>query len=274
MSLHERHSAWLDGELVDAERVAVETELAADPVLRAEVDSLRSVQSLLRSSATIELRSDAGASLIRRVDMLDTAERMVPSPELRSAIRRRVPAFASIAASFTIVVSVVVGIGGGTTLPAVGDLIARHDAAAAEMPIESSGTSLTSMPAMPDTMEMMAGEVEDGMTHAVYAGDDGSIVSVFRLDGELDTGALIDEMGGSIVAVDGHDMWAKDIGTHHVAVVDGDGYVWTIVSDIDTDPMSDLMNASSAGLPKRSATLAERLRGVADAIVEPFRLGI
>ena len=59
-----------------------------------------------------------------------------------------------------------------------------------------------------------------------------------------------------------------------MAVVDGDGYVWTIVSDIDTDPMSDVMSAAPAELPKRSAPLAERLRKVADAIVKPFGLGL
>ena len=275
MSLDERHSAWLDGELDAVEAAAVEAELAADPDLAAEVEALRSVRSLLRESATIDLRSDAGEHFIARVEALDAAEPAEPPvPVVDLATRRRgIPTFAAVAASFAIIVSVIGGVGGDTTLPAIGDLVARHDAAAAEMPHEPMDESMSDMPKMAGEMDMMAAEVADGMAHAVYVAKDGSIVSVFRLDGELDGEGLVDDMGGSIGEMDGHDMWAKDIGTRHVAVLDGDGYVWTIVSDVDVDPMADLMHDMMDELPERSPSLAERLHDLAEAVVEPFELG-
>ena len=187
--------------------------------------------------------------------------------------RRRIPTFAAVAASFAIIVSVIGGVGGDTTLPAIGDLVARHDAAAAEMPKEPMDESMSDMPKMDGEMDMMAGEVEGGVAHAVYVAKDGSIVSVFRHDGDLDGDALLDEMGGSMGEMDGHAMWAKDMGARHVAVLDGDGYIWTIVSDVEVDPMADLMNDMMDELPERSPSLAERLHDLAEAVVEPFELG-
>ena len=275
MSLDERHSAWLDGELDADEAAAVEAELAADPALAAEVEALRSVRSLLRDSATIDLRPDAGAHFIARVEALDAAAQSLESAPVvdLATRRRRIPTFAAVAASFVIIVSVIGGVGGDTTLPAIGDLVARHDAAAAEMPDEPIDESMSDMPKMAGEMDMMAAEEADGVIHAVYVAKDGSIVSVFRLDGQLDSDALVDDMGGSVGEMDGHDMWAKDIGARHVAVLDGDGYVWTIVSDVDVDPMADLMNDMMDELPERSPSLAERLHDVAEAVVEPFGLG-
>ena len=274
MSLDERHSAWLDGELDAVEAAAVEAELAADPGLAAEVEALRSVRSLLRDNAMIDLRPDVGEHFIARVEALDAAEQAAVAPVVELASRRkRVPTFAAVAASFAIIVSVIGGVGGDTTLPAIGDLVARHDAAAAEMPDEPIDESMSDMPKMAGEMDMMTAESSGGVIHAVYLTADGSIVSVFRLDGELDSDALVDDMGGSVGEMDGHDMWAKDIGPRHVAVLDGDGYVWTIVSDVDVDPMAVLMHDMMDELPERSPSLAERLHDVAEAVVEPFGLG-
>lgn len=276
MTLDERHSAWLDGELDASEAAAVEAELASDPTLAAEVESLRAVRSLLRDSATIDLRADAGAHFVARVEALDadrSAAAASPSVVELSTRRRRIPTFAAVAASFAIIVSVIGGVGGDTTLPAVGDLIARHDAAAAEMPKEPMDDTMPDMPKMDGAMDMMAADESDGVAHAVYVAADGSVVSIFRSDGELDDDALVDDMGGSMGEVDGHAMWAKDIGARHVAILDGDGYVWTIVSDVDVDPMADLMNDMMDELPERSPSLAERLHDLAEAVVEPFGLG-
>ena len=274
MSLDERHSAWLDGELDDAAAAAVEAELAADPELAAQVEGLRSVRSLLRDHGVIDLRADAGERLVARVEALDAdATQVAAAPVVGLAARRRVPTLAAIAASFAIIVSVIGGVGGSSTLPAVGDLIARHDAAAAEMPKEPMDDAPADMPKMDGAMEMMKAEEADGVAHAVYIAADGSVVSVFRVDGELDGDGLLDDMGGSMGEMDGAPMWEADIGPRHVAVLDGDGYVWTIVSDVDVDPMVDLMDDMMDDLPERSPSLAERLHDVAEAIVEPFELG-
>ena len=274
MTLDERHSAWLDGELDDAAAAAVEAELAADPDLAAQVEGLRSVRSLLRDHGAIDLRADAGERLIARVEALDAEPgQLAATPVVALAARRRVPTLAAIAASFAIIVSVIGGVGGSSTLPAVGDLIARHDAAAAEMPEQPMEDTPSDMPKLDGAMDMMKAEEDDGVAHAVYIAADGSVVSVFRVDGELDGDALLDDMGGSMGEMDGAPMWEADIGPRHVAVLDGDGYVWTIVSDVDVDPMVDLMDDMMDELPERSPSLAERLHDVAEAIVEPFELG-
>ncbi len=271
MSLDQRHSGWLDGELETAEAAAVEAELAADPALAAEVEVLRSVRALLRERAMIDLHSDASDRLIARIEALDAAGQAVPwAPVVDVATRhRRLRRFAAAAAAFAIIVSVIGGVGGDTTLPAIGDLVVRHNAAAAEMPNEPMGESMSGMPKMAGEVDMMAATVADGMAHAVYVAKDGSIVSVFRLDGELDSETLVDDMGGSIGEMDGHDMWAKDIGTRHVVVLDGEGYVWTIISDVEVDPVADLVNE----LPERSPSFAQRMRAAAGAVIEPFGLG-
>lgn len=274
MSLDDRHSAWLDGELDPAEAAAVAAELAADPDLADQVEGLRSVRSLLRDHGAIDLRADAGARLVARVEALDSADPPAASaPVVELAARRRIPTVAAVAASFAIIVSVIGGVGGSSTLPAVGDLIARHDAAAAEMPEEPMDDAPSDMPKLDGAMDMMKAEEVDGVAHAVYIAADGSVVSVFRLEGELDGDALVDDMGGSMGEMDGTSMWAADIGTRHVAVLDGDGYVWTIVSDVDVDPMADLMDDMMDELPERTPSLAERLHDVAEAVVEPFELG-
>ena len=55
----------------------------------------------------------------------------------------------------------------------------------------------------------------------------------------------------------------------YVAVVDGDGYLWVIVSRTAHDEMMDGMMYD---LPSREPGFGERLRGAADTVVEPFRI--
>lgn len=280
MTLDDRYSAWLDGELAPDEAAAVEAEVAADPALAAEVDALRSVRSLLRAQGPVDVYADAGERLVARLEAAAAASRSEAGRGAASratvvplARRRRVPTLAAVAASFAIIVSVIGGVGGSSTLPAVGDLIARHDAAAAVMPHDPMASMPDDMPSMPGKMDMMHADLDGSVVHALYALADGSAVSVFRHDGELDEAGLVDDMGGEVGEMAGHAMWAADIGRRHVAVLDGDGYVWTIVSDVETDPMSDLMHDVMTDLPERSPSIAERLHDMAEAVVEPFDWG-
>ena len=126
---------------------------------------------------------------------------------------------------------------------------------------------------MTDSMEMMAAEIDDDLVHAIYESSAGSLISVFRQVGDLDVDELVDEMdGGDTGEMDGLPAWGKDIGDLHVTVLDGDGYVWTIVHDVDA-PMDDMMNDVMSDLPSRSSGARERLHDVAEAIVEPFGFG-
>jgi hypothetical protein len=282
MSLDDRYSAWLDGELPAEEIAALEAALAADDDLAAEFEALRSVRDLIRSEAMLAMPASSLERIVEAVDAFDEADSAPPAVGAPMAApvvdlvsrRRRVPTFAAVAASFAIIVSVVGGLGGSSTLPAVGDLIARHDAAASEMPDADAGP-MDDMPAMPGAMEMAGGETaDDGLVHAVYVTASGSVVSVFRQEGDLDLDGLVDEMdGGDTGEMAGHPMWVKDIDDLHIVVVDGDGYVWTFINQVD-EPMDSMMDDMMDELPSRSAGVRERLHDVAEAIVEPFGFGI
>ncbi len=259
----DRFSAWLDDELGPAERLAVEQELAANPKRAAEVEDLASVRSLLRNAALIEPRDGA---LDRIVSSVAADPGLAPVISLAS--RRRVPLIAAMAASFAIIASVVGGLGGSSTLPAVGRLIAQHEAAASVS--HHDPITATDMPTLGDTMALMHTEADHGVVHALYATDEGDMVSVFRQDGHLDAEALSDDMHGmgSTSDMGGHAMWSADVDGSHVAVLDGDGYVWTVVTSTNTEMSMDVM----ADLPGRSESVADRLAAVAESIVEPFEL--
>ncbi|MCH1434111.1 MAG: hypothetical protein L7U56_00455, partial [Acidimicrobiales bacterium] len=130
MTLDDRYSAWLDGELDDAEIAVLESELAADEALAAEFEALRSVRQYVRAEAMVALSPAALDRIVTAVEAVPGSgdEVVSPAPVVHLSARRRVPTLAAIAASFAIIVSVVGGLGGSATLPAVGDLIARHDA--------------------------------------------------------------------------------------------------------------------------------------------------
>jgi len=271
MSLDDRFSGWLDGELDAEEEAAVEAEIAADPAVAAEVESLRAVRSLLRAQGHLAVRPAAVEHLIAEVATRDRG--VVAATDVISLHpRRRVPLLAAAVASFALVVSVIGGVGGASTLPAVGDLITRHDAAAAVMTGEGTGAEHDDMPAMGETMEMMSVDRADGVAHAVYAAVDGSAVSVFRQDGDFDAELMAADLGGDVGEMDGHDMWSADLEARHVAVLDGEGYVWILVSDVDVDPMADLMPGMLDELPTRAPSITERVRSVVSAVVEPFEI--
>lgn len=277
MSLDDRFSGWLDGELDAEEKAAVEAEIAADPVVATEVESLRAVRLLLRTQGHLAVRPAAVEHLIAGVEIATRDRGVVAAPAVVSLRpRRRVPLLAAVAASFVLVVSVIGGVGGASTLPAVGDLIARHDAAAAVMTGEGTGAEHDDMPVMGEvmgeTMEMMSVHRADGVAHAVYAAVDGSAVSVFRQDGDFDAELMAADLGGDVGEMDGHDMWSADLEARHVAVLDGEGYVWILVSDVDVDPMADLMPDMLDELPTRAPSITERVRSVVRAVVEPFEI--
>lgn len=187
--------------------------------------------------------------------------------------QRWIPRVAAAAVVLAIVGVVVGGVGADTRIPAVGDLVAAHEAAAAEvMPDSAHEMPMDEAhhmgPAMPESMEMMAAYVESGGTiHLVYSAG-GGVVSVFRQEGDTDLGEL--DRSGEVKMMGETPMWSAVVAEMHVAVLDGDGYVWTVVADHHDDEMMDVMTDD---LPSRSPSLLERARDVADAVVEPWRFG-
>ncbi len=271
MNTDDRISAFLDGELSESEAGAFRVEAEADPVLAGEIESFAAIRELLRAGSQVAPRAGAIERIVAGVSATDA--KLAPVVELST--RRRVPAFAAVAASFAIIAGVVGGLGGSTTLPALGDLVALHSAAAAAESMPPSDEevmheAVTQGPEMPVGFEIAHASREGSVTHIVFAGPEGSMVSVFQQVGDTDVEMVGDEMGkGEVSDMGGQPMWSGSIGDTHVAVLDGDGYLWTVVGEADHDTMAVMMT----DLPTRNSGLSERLRDAADAVVDPFRLG-
>jgi hypothetical protein len=275
-------SAHLDGELDDTQEAEIEAALAADPVLAATYDDLARVRSLLRN-ATAQPLDGALERIVASVDAADelTAEQPETTaplaPIVTLASRRRVPRFASAAAAAVIIASVVVGVDGGDSLPAIGDLIAQHEAAAAVVEGEPMPDDMDHMdpmpmdkamsmaPAMPDGLSMEHAFLSGPTLHLLYVGPEGEPISVFRHEGEADLGSL-DADG--LAESDRSEMWSGPAEGAYVAVIDGTGFVWIVVSE---QPHDDMMGDMMDDLPTRSPSVGDRVRETADTIVESFR---
>ena len=276
----EWHSAHLDGELSAQEQAEFERALETDPELAAEYEAVAQVRALLRGEI-VEPPAGAMERVVAAVAAADSradhaADALAPVVTLES--RRRVPTFAAVAAALVIIASVVGGLGGSTNLPALGEFVDQHQAAAAvlegapmpddmadfdPMPMDEATTV---SPAMPPDYSMEHAFVDGATIHLMYRTSAGEPVSVFRHEGDAD----LDDLGdGSFVRSDEAAMWSAPMDDTYVIVVDGTGYVWVVVS---AEPHDDMMGDLMHDLPSRSPSLMERLKSAADAVVEPFRL--
>jgi hypothetical protein len=277
-------SAHLDGELSAPEVAQVDAMLATDPGLAAAYADLARVRSVLRAAAveppvgSIERIVALVEADVEADEEADGGEHAI-APVLPFVTRRRVPTFAAVAAVVVIIVSVVGGIAPSRSLPALGDLIVQHQAAAAvlngepmpddmdqlgmdEIPMdEVSGVG----PPTPDGYAMRHAFANDTTVQLVYVTAAGDAVSVFRYEGDTD---LNDLGAGSISRSGDEPMWAAQRSDAYVVVVDGEGYVWVVVS---AEPQDSMMVDLMHDLPTRSPSLGERLRETADIVLEPFR---
>ncbi len=239
-------------------------------------DEFDDIRRLLAGAPQIEPRVGA---LDRIIDAVAAAPDPVSpvidlAAERADRSHRRVPRLAAAAVVLAIVGAVVGGVGADTRIPAVGDLAASHAAASAdvmpatahEMPMDEAHAI---EPVMPDSMSVTAAFVEaDDTVHLVYGDERGGVVSVFRQVGDADLDQL--SADGSIEMMGDTPVWSTVVEELHVAVIDGDGFVWTVVADHHDEAMMTVM---SADLPSRSPSLLDRALDVADAVVDPWRLG-
>ncbi len=278
-------SAHLDDELSASERARVDAALAADPGLAATHAELAEVRATLRGTA---VQMPAGAHARMTAALEDTgsantgsADTGTGAPVVELAARRRAPTAAAVAAVFLIIAGVVGGLGGSARIPAIGDLVAQHEAAASvidgrampedmepmehmdKMPMEDARAAALDMPA---DYEMADAFAYGTTVHLVYRSAEGDPVSVIRQNGEADLAALGD---GSMMSDGDVEMWSAPMDDAYVVVVDGSGYYWTVIS---RQPHDDMMSAMMHDLPSRSPSMGDRLRDAAEAIVEPFRL--
>ena len=274
----DRLSAYLDDELASAERDEVEIALASDSALRSLLAELAEMKAVLGDS----MIEPSSASIDRMIGAIERVDEQRP-PTLSSVVdlasHRRVPTFAAVAGSIVIIASVVGGVGETASIPAIGDLIVRHEAAASDL---ESGVELAmdddamhemmdDGPSIPIRLDLTYVDQDGPLLHAVFESPEGLMLSLFRQDGDADLNEIGNELGiGEIVDMGGHEMWASDMGETHIAVIDGDGFTWTIVGDAEADHMMTIMS----DLPARSPSIGERVGDVADTIVNPFRLGI
>lgn len=277
-------SAWLDHELDEDDAAAVELALRGDATLERAASELASVQDVLRSSE-VAPRPGALERIIAAVDAAEDSEPGAGDPHRPAVVvdlasRRRVPSIAAIAAALVIIAGVVGGLGGPAgSLPAIGDLVAQHEAAAAVAP-STDDTSMDEMPmdgmdampmdeaetvvSMPHEMTMRHAFANGDTVHLVYETTSGEALSIFRHTGETDIDGLGD---GDVSQVSAGPMWATDLEDNHVVVIDGSGYVWVVIGPTDDDMMDDMMD----DLPARETSVGDRVRACADAAVEPFR---
>lgn len=270
-------SAHLDGELTPEEAARVDEALASDPELAALHDELRAVRASLRG-AVVAVADRRLAQLVAAVEATPDAEPSAPTEAsvVPLAPRRRARRVVAVAAVVVIIAGVVGGVGGTASLPALGDLVARHEAAAAVVtgePATGADPLMDEMDPMPmdeaaDAALPMPGEFAmekafaDGTTvHLVYRSRGGETLSVFRHEGDVDVEDLGD---GSTAWSDEAAMWSAPMEGSYVAVVDGDGYVWVVVS---AGPHPEMMDDMMHDLPSRSPSWRERLARV----VEPLR---
>ena len=257
------------------------------------------IQALLRAAPMVEARPGALERIIAQVAIAEVVNTHASTaPELADVItftprRRQVPRLAAAAAALVIIASVVGGVGGDTTIPAVGELINRHSAAASvpsssspddraatAMPLDAAGAMAPEMPASMTMTEAL--HHHDEVIQLVYRDDSGGVMSIFRQEGDTDVhdvaGYMAAEMAAEMHGAGSMDMmgetpvWFADVAGNHIVVLDGDGFVWTVIADHHDDAM---MVTMSDTMPVRDASLLERtqdrVRDMADALVDPWR---
>ena len=239
-------------------------------------DGYDDIRELLANAPAVEPRPGALERIIATVAAADGGESTVIDLAARreSRIQRFAPRVAAAAVVIAIVGAVVGGVGTDTRIPAIGDLVASHQAAAAgqmpdtahEMPMDDAHEIAVDMP---DSMKMAAAFMEQGDTvHLLYADEAGVTVSVFWQPGETDLSEL--DHDGQMGMMGDSPVWHSVLGEMHVSVVDGDGGVLTVVTDHEDDEMMVMLSES---MPSHSPSVFDRLLDVADAVVDPWRFG-
>ena len=171
----DRLSAYLDDELASAERDEVEIALASDSALRSLLAELAEMKAVLGDSM-IEPFSASIDRMIGAIERVDEQRSPTLSPVVDLASHRRVPTFAAVAGSIVIIASVVGGVGETASIPAIGDLIVRHEAAASDL---ESGVELVmdddamhemmdDGPSIPIRLDLTYADQDGPLLHAVF----------------------------------------------------------------------------------------------------------
>ena len=175
-------SAYLDGELTDAERAAVEQRLASDPAAQQVVDELRAVSKTLRGLPPAVAGGGFTESVLRRVE---AAQRVAPASSedaAPTAVPTRLPfgrsprawLWAGLAVAAALMLTVVLP-DGNESGPTVAGLKAPASAAPAAAALDDSGLAEmeAALPAAPPAPAMTASSPTDSGPAGVVASLDG-----------------------------------------------------------------------------------------------------
>ena len=216
-------SARLDGELDAEEARQVDDALDRDAAAVAELDELARVRDALRGLPAVEPPAGFYAGLLAEGGADDQVAAAAARPGRRRGLRVGA-VVAAVAAAVVVVAALAVGLvgddDGEPMVPAVAQLVARHDAVAmagGPAPVDDgfepmSADELDAMegpmaapPSLPGSFARVAGYHDEGGTmHLVYDAD-GMVVSVYAQPGRVDFGALPGE--GERMDLDGDEAW-------------------------------------------------------------------
>lgn len=265
-------SAYLDGEVSDAEAEQVRTWLADDEAAHDELESLRQVRSVVRGLPEVH-------------PPFGFYERMLL--DAKKAPRRRSLSLAGAAAASVAAVVLLVGFApsAAAMVPPVETYASRHAALDGKrevtLPVAESG-GYRSMPVeQVTTMEapyfaperlggtyarMAAFSSEAGVVHLVYGHDD-TMMSVYEQRGSVQWSAL--PPAGHMVAMPGAKAWFMQSGRHAVLVVEQAPVVYTVVGASSADALMGM----AGELPEApSPSLAARVIDACTALNRQFGL--
>lgn len=255
--LHDELSAYLDGELDDAQQAELEARLVDDLALAAELAAVAAVRSALRGLPEVEPPPGALEEVVAAVRAAETLER----PRHRG--RRLVGAavMASILAFAVAMVAVEPAVADAT--PDVG--LARDMHAAIEATTSADAPSDAGLSSV-----HLVGRGE--IVHRSARPDGGTLVSMFSQPGAVDWSRM---PGGEKVQVAGQEAWTAVQGDDHVLVIERDGIVVTLVSAAPlADGGSQLLDLVDERAPEPDdPSLWDRATAVTDGLGDLVGIG-
>ncbi len=261
MNIQELLDAYLDDELAEDERTAVESALAESPELAAELSEHAAVRSSLRDLPQVEPpagffegmlergTADPAAELPAGVASLSGARAKSDQRKNKRSFTSRVTSIVAAAAVFLLVLGFGSGISAIERVPALDEFASRHAEALTAMEA-GQGAESGRFHAMPmeemkgmgpagmDDMAMMGAYETDGssadkVVQLIYGDGNGSVVSVFRQEVYVDA----DDMPASeSMKMAGSNAWHLAEGEFDTMVVDRDGVTYTIIGDVSAAP--------------------------------------
>ncbi len=256
-------SAYLDDELDDGERAAVDAFLARSPEARAELDELAATRRLLRSLPAVTPRQP----LVVAGDPLAAATRA----RRRARLRRLATATLAAAAAWLVVLSVGVRVGRLPVVPDIAQLRAQHASAA---PLDGfapmSSAELDDPAVLADIghdMVLSGLFQRDDLVHARYS-DGVHAVSVFHEPGEVNWDAMGGD--GQVTMMSEGPVWTGEIDGNDVVVTERGDLVVTIIADDAVG--SDMAMAVSEMVPRMEMreSLWSRLRQAPGNLLDRF----